>query len=81
MLFDEPDPEDDLDLEEQEVADEVTMASCPYCGAAVEMLLDTGGSSQQEYIEDCEVCCRPWSVRVTWVDGDAFVELRTEDEA
>jgi len=80
MLFDDPELDDDLDLDDEELADEATTASCPYCGATVEILLDPGGASQQEYIEDCEVCCRPWTVRVTWVEGDAFVELRTEDE-
>lgn len=31
---------------------------CPYCGEPITVLLnpeDTG----QEYIEDCQVCCRP----------------------
>ena len=31
---------------------------CPYCGESVEVLLnpeDVGA----EYIEDCQVCCRP----------------------
>ncbi len=62
------------------VADMVTLHSCPYCGAEVEILLDPGGGTTQEYVEDCEVCCRPWQVRVTWSHGSAVVELRTEDE-
>lgn len=31
---------------------------CPYCGEEVEALLDLSGGDQQ-YIEDCPVCCRP----------------------
>lgn len=32
--------------------------SCPHCAAAITMLLDPT-VSEQAYIEDCEVCCRP----------------------
>lgn len=55
--------------------------SCPYCGADVEILLDTGGDMVQHYVEDCEVCCRPWQVTVRWdAAGLAHVEARTEEE-
>ncbi len=54
---------------------------CPYCGAQVEMIIDAVGGDVQEYVEDCEVCCQPWSVRVTLDrDGSASVELGTLDE-
>ncbi|MEE9258697.1 MAG: CPXCG motif-containing cysteine-rich protein [Nitrospinaceae bacterium] len=32
--------------------------ACPYCGESISMLLDVSAREQQ-YIEDCEVCCRP----------------------
>ncbi|TVP79723.1 MAG: CPXCG motif-containing cysteine-rich protein [Gemmatimonadales bacterium] len=41
---------------------------CPWCGEEVEIVLDPGGAAVQEYIEDCEVCCRPWQLVVRW-DG------------
>lgn len=53
--------------------------SCPYCGAAVEVIVDPGGAADQRYVEDCEVCCRPWNVTVRWNGPHAEVELRTED--
>ncbi|MFW5747976.1 MAG: CPXCG motif-containing cysteine-rich protein [Chloroflexota bacterium] len=31
---------------------------CPHCGAAISVLVDLSVSRQQ-YIEDCEICCRP----------------------
>lgn len=31
---------------------------CPYCGESIELLIDASGGDE-EYIEDCEVCCRP----------------------
>ena len=53
---------------------------CPYCGEPSELLLDPAGGLDQAYVEDCEVCCRPWSVRVRWSSGAAEVELRSEDD-
>lgn len=51
---------------------------CPYCGEAVELLVDPGGGSAQEYVEDCEVCCRPWRVSLRFApDGTPEAEVRT----
>ena len=56
--------------------------ACPYCAAEVEIFVDAGGGADQVYIEDCAVCCQPWSVRVL-LDGHgvATVHLTTLDEA
>ncbi len=41
-----------------------TVAShCPYCGEAVTLVIDCS-EPEQQYIEDCEVCCRPMIVTV-----------------
>ena len=34
------------------------MFACPCCWQPITMLLDLS-VRQQEYVEDCEVCCRP----------------------
>jgi len=31
---------------------------CPYCWEMFDLLVDSS-VSRQEYVEDCEVCCRP----------------------
>lgn len=31
---------------------------CPYCWEEISMLLEPS-STEQQYIEDCEVCCSP----------------------
>jgi len=31
---------------------------CPFCGAAFELLIDTS-IPEQEFVSDCENCCRP----------------------
>jgi hypothetical protein len=57
-------------------ADAEATVSCPYCGEAVEITLDPGGGTHQEYVEDCEVCCQPWRVSVQYgYDGEAQVDV------
>lgn len=53
---------------------------CPYCGESVEITLDPGSGTHQQYIEDCQVCCRPWQVSVTYQeDGSAEVHVDASD--
>jgi hypothetical protein len=50
--------------------------TCPHCGASVSLTLDPAGGQVQEYVEDCEVCCRPWKVLVEYGgNGAADVQL------
>jgi hypothetical protein len=63
------------------VADTEAEVVCPYCGEVVELGLDPGSGPHQSYVEDCEVCCRPWNVTVNFDDeGRATVELKALDE-
>jgi hypothetical protein len=53
---------------------------CPYCGETIEVLIDCS-IVQQEYIEDCQVCCRPidFSVSIDQ-DGDPCIVVSHENE-
>lgn len=54
---------------------------CPYCGEEEEIGLDPGGGSVQRYVQDCAVCCQPWSVEVRYDElGGAAVSVRALDE-
>ncbi len=52
---------------------------CPYCGEPVEALLDLS-AGDQNYIEDCPVCCRPiiFDLRSDGVDWS--LDVRSENE-
>ena len=63
-------------------ADTGAAVDCPYCGETVEIALDPGSGTRQEYVEDCQVCCRPWQVHVTYLpDGTAEVTAEASDDA
>ncbi|HEX3159908.1 MAG TPA: CPXCG motif-containing cysteine-rich protein [Gemmatimonadaceae bacterium] len=76
--------DDDLDAEfplGDGTADTDAMVYCPYCGQPNEIALDPGSGAQQLYEEDCQVCCQPWLVRVTYHgDGTASAEVEAADE-
>ncbi len=62
------------DAAEFEPATEVEVM-CPYCGELVVIALDLSGGATQEYVEDCQVCCRPWQVHVTYGIGGMTVRV------
>lgn len=54
---------------------------CPYCGESIEVLIDSSDLEQQ-YIEDCQVCCKPITFRVSESDGGELdVSVYSEDES
>jgi hypothetical protein len=54
---------------------------CPYCGEAIEVVIDASVEHQQ-YIEDCWVCCRPINFEVAvGSDGAVLVRSWAENEA
>ncbi|UVE16968.1 CPXCG motif-containing cysteine-rich protein [Pseudomonas sp. LS44] len=52
---------------------------CPYCGEPVEALLDLSGGDQQ-YIEDCPVCCRPIVFDLRSDGMEWSLDVRTEND-
>ena len=61
-------------------ADIEATVRCPYCAQDVQIALDPGGGPEQQYVEDCQVCCQPWDVRVTYRDdGGADVTVTASE--
>lgn len=53
---------------------------CPYCGELITLLIDPS-SENQDYIEDCEVCCRPIRIGVlVSLDGSIQLSLASDSE-
>lgn len=46
--------------------------TCPHCGEPIDVYIDPGGGTEQQYVEDCSVCCRPilLSAEYSEADGD-----------
>jgi hypothetical protein len=57
-----------------------THISCPYCGESISILVDDS-LPEQNYVEDCQVCCRPIVLDVAVdLEGDVAVSARCENE-
>ena len=64
------------DRDDNRALDRETEVQCPYCGERVTIVLDPASGAEQAYVEDCEVCCRPWQVTVRYDEtGAAEVQL------
>ena len=51
---------------------------CPYCGESIEVLLNPE-DVDADYIEDCQVCCRPIEFRLR-EDAGGWVEAEVRSE-
>ncbi len=52
---------------------------CDACGEEIVIPLDRSGGQEQEYVEDCPVCCRANVIHVDFhEDGDATVRAWAE---
>ena len=53
---------------------------CPYCGESIGVLIDPDEAGT-EYVEDCQVCCRPIEFALFEdVDGMLMLQVRTDHE-
>jgi len=53
------------------------LINCPYCGEDVEIYLEP--DVRGTLIQDCEVCCNPWLLRITSDGEDRYVEAGRAD--
>ena len=52
---------------------------CPYCGSENGLLMDSGGSSTQHLVVDCEVCCKPITIDIKF-KGNQLIQLEARPE-
>jgi hypothetical protein len=53
------------------------VVTCPYCAEEIEIYVepDVRGS----FVQDCEVCCNPWRVRVSHADDERWLDIARAD--
>ena len=49
---------------------EDVIVQCPACGEDLAIQVDTTAGDEQEYVEDCPVCCRPMDVYARCRDNE-----------
>ena len=53
------------------------LVTCPYCGEEIELYLEP--DVKGELVQDCEVCCNPWLIRVSTDAGERNVQVGRAD--
>jgi hypothetical protein len=53
---------------------------CAGCGEWNETNVDESAGSRQRYIEDCQVCCKPNLLRISWDVGAGQFVIAAELE-
>ena len=57
--------------------DETVTVVCPYCGESVEVYLEADVVGT--LVQDCEVCCNPWRIRVSGRGDQRWVDVSRAD--
>ncbi len=70
--------EQDSDSQSDEAIEGEAEVWCPYCGERTTIAIDAGGGGEQDYVEDCPVCCRPWNVHVH-MTGSGGLQVSVEE--
>ena len=52
---------------------------CPYCGESNELLVEPA-AGDQDYVEDCQVCCRPIELSLRLHGHGWSLEARRDDQ-
>jgi hypothetical protein len=52
---------------------------CPTCWESIEVTVDPSAGPEQQYVEDCPVCCRPNVLRVS-IDDEGVVHVTARAE-
>ena len=57
--------------------DDEFLIQCPYCGEEVEVHLEP--DVMGTLVQDCEVCCNPWLLRLSGAAGARRVDVARAD--
>lgn len=59
--------------------DDEAWVTCPFCFEAQVLVVDPGTRGQ--FVQDCDVCCHPWTVHVSRDDdGNLSVDVSRGNE-
>jgi hypothetical protein len=68
-------------LDDDPILEEDYSFQCPYCGADVYVRLEASGGKKQQFCQDCEVCCRPITIRAEFDSDGQISHFATEQES
>ena len=64
-------------MAEGALMDDEFVVTCPYCGEESDIYIESDVTGS--FVQDCEVCCNPWRVRVSREGGDRHIDVGRAD--
>jgi len=58
------------------VDDQFTV-TCPYCGESLDVYVEP--DMRGSFVQDCEVCCNPWRIRVVGRGDERYLDVSRAD--
>jgi len=53
---------------------------CPYCGSPNFLTIDYSGGNKQEFVNDCETCCKPMLIKIIVEENLVYINVEKENE-
>ena len=67
-------------MEKMHTTDEDIVWTCQYCGEPNSVWIDLTVEGKQDFIEECNICCRPNRIIISMDEADnIFIESRQYD--
>ena len=57
--------------------DDQFTVTCPYCGESVDVYVEP--DMRGSFVQDCEVCCNPWRIRVIGRGDERYLDVSRAD--
>jgi hypothetical protein len=63
-------PDSDKIIFQRSTMNEEACYLCPICGEEIVIPVDVTQGREQEFVEDCPICCGPVRIRLEFLDDD-----------
>ncbi len=57
--------------------DDQFTVTCPYCGESLDVYVEP--DMRGSFVQDCEVCCNPWRIRVVGRGDERYLDVSRAD--
>lgn len=57
--------------------DDQFTVTCPYCGESIDVYVEP--DMRGSFVQDCEVCCNPWRLRLVGRGDDRYLDVSRAD--
>jgi len=53
---------------------------CPYCGSSNFLTIDYSRENKQDFVNDCEICCKPMFINIVLEENIVCINVEKENK-